>query len=135
MGARFRYAYTMGRSKFELAPAEYALQWRKARPSGSVGRILLPPGASAQLSGPGSAPGNIDHQKQDRIYLDYAHAWRMRRSCGFVGNMRFGDKGMNQRESAAAHVAVKVWWFGGECREYRHVFLAPPLIRAVSRRA
>ena len=74
---------------------------------------------------PCNAPRFGHPQKRDRIYADYASAWRARISCGFVANMRFGRAGMNRREPSSDQVFVKVCRFVEDYKEYRHVFARP----------
>ena len=109
---------------FTLTPLEYANQWREARRTKDFCNVLRPPNATLMLA----KEGDVWHkhgpcqQPQDRIYLDYESAWRMRRACGYIANMRFEKKGKNSSKPASASVVIKLTWEDPNSGEQKYVF-------------
>ena len=96
-------------NEFSLNVYDYAQQWRDARASKSCDVILRPPGAVCMLAGH-TNNRFPKSQNQDRIYLTYRMAWQLRRSTGYVANIRFETTGMNATKPASAQIALKLPW-------------------------
>ena len=93
-------------ASFSLIAYDYSNQRREARATGKMGRILRPPGGNCMLSGHVNVKYNKP-QNQDRIYLPYRTAWRMRRAAGYVANIRYESSGKNASRQASAQVVIK----------------------------
>lgn len=100
---------------------DYAALWRDARVSKSTGNILRPPGAQCMLAGHFN-DRYPDPQGQDRIYTPYREAWQMRRSAGYIANIRYGETGLNIARPASCQVVIKLMWYDYSAGRNRHVF-------------
>ena len=103
-----------------LTPYQYAQQWRDARVSKNLDNVFCPLDGVAMLSGHFN-DRYPDPQHQDRIYLPYRLAWQLRRSTGYIANIRFETSGMNAHKPASAQVVVKVIWHDESSGTIRHV--------------
>ena len=71
-------------------------------------------------------------QSQGRIYLDYDSAWRVRRSFGYIANMRFEKEGGGFGQTSFFFRRDQAYLGGSELRGNKNMFLhARPLTPVV----
>ena len=93
----------------EFCPLSYANQWRQARTDKDLAKIFCPPDGECALAGHTNRKFPKP-QNQDRLYLPYSLAWKLRRSTGYVANVRFEKTGMNAAKPASLSVVLKILW-------------------------
>ena len=98
-----------------FTPPDYATQCRNARPERSMEEADAPTGHFDK-------DRKFPAHDQDRLYLPYKLAWRMRRRSGYVANIRLEEGGRNSNLPASAQVVVKVLRVDPETSQERFVF-------------
>ena len=104
-----------------LNPFSYAIQWREARASKETNGIFRPPDSSCVLSGHYNDQFP-KAQNQDRLYVLYSMAWKLKRSTGYIANIRYEKTGKNSSRPASAQIVLKIPWINAETGKMNHVY-------------
>ena len=97
------------------------MQWREARMSKETAGIFCPPDSSSMLSGHYNNQ-SPKAQNQDRLYVSYTMAWEIKRSIGYIANLRYEKTGENSSRPDSAQIVLKIPWVNVETGKLNHVY-------------